>query len=249
LLEVTACAAAVRWIFEPELWRAASRRTRVSIVLGLASLLGVEATRRDHREAFLLVAVLASAAAFRFTRARRGGADWLALSWGLLLANFALGPLLRVPLHSSLLNGGDASLRGLEVWMRERSPKDALFLTPPEEPSLRLLGERSIVVDWKSPPALPNEVLEWYRRVGDVVGRSDVRGEKDLEGYARLDPARLEALRRRYGFDFAVIRREHTEPFAAYPRAFENGEFVVLRMNSGLTGGERATRGLDLAPD
>ncbi len=233
LLELTTSAAAVRWILEPELRRAATTGTKVTIGLGLTALLGIQAIRSDSREALVIAAALALSAGFHFTPARRGGSDILALLWGLLLANFAVGPLLRIPIHSSLLTSGDVSVSGLETWMRERSPKNALFLTPPDESTLRLLGERAIVVDWKNAPgAIPDEVLEWYRRLGDVVGREDVRGEGDLRGYERLDPARLEALERRYRFDFAVIRREHADRFRTYPRAFENAEFVVLRVDS-----------------
>lgn len=253
LFEITTSAAAVRWILEPELWRAATTGTKVTIGLGLAALLGIEAARNDKREALVLVGALALGAGFRFARARHAGEGLLTLLWGVLLINFAVGPLLRIPIHSSLTGDGSASLTSLQVWMRERTPKSALFLTPPSESTLRLLGERAIVVDWKNAPgAIPNEVLEWYRRIGDVIGQSDVRSDKDLEGYNRLDPARLETLRRRYGFDFAVIRRAHADSFRAYPRAFENAEFVVLRVDAGPPGsrtGSMPGEGLDLVPN
>jgi hypothetical protein len=115
--------------------------------------------------------------------------------------------------------------------MRERTPKQALFLTPPDDGSLRFFGERAIVVDWKGSPAVPREVLAWHRRIEDVAGGGHaVARVEELRGYDALDAARLERLRERYGFDYAVVRRGHEAAFSAYPRAFENAGYVVLKM-------------------
>jgi hypothetical protein len=154
----------------------------------------------------------------------------------LLLANSGVGPVRRTRIHSSLLVRPADARSELETWMRERSPKQALFLIPPDEDTLRFWGERAVVVDWKANPAIPSEVLEWYRRIGDVVGRRDVRGARDLDGYAELDTARLAALRTLYGFDFAIVRREHAAPFHAFTRAFENAHYVVLDAGPGAPG-------------
>lgn len=147
---------------------------------------------------------------------------------GVLLVNYALGPLARLRSHSNLLVTPPANARGeLEAWMRERSPKDALFLIPPEEEDLRFRGERAVVVDWKNVPSIPGEVLEWYRRICDVAGRR-VDVEADLAGYAALDAPRLAALRQRYGVDFAVVEREHAARLAGYASVYSNANYVVF---------------------
>lgn len=145
----------------------------------------------------------------------------------LVLLNYAVGSLARTPSHSNLFARDDGPLHGLETWMRERSPKDALFLIPPEEESLRFKGERAVVVDWKSSPSIPNEILEWYRRICDVAGRK-VERESDLAGYDELDPPRLEALRERYGVDFAVVMRKQAWRLPGYAAAYANSEYVVF---------------------
>jgi len=228
LLVLVASAAAVRLVLEPELLSRVTPGARATAAAGLALLLSTYVARGDARPA----AVLACAAVLCFTwsstRLRQASPLLLTALFGALLANFAVGPLTRIRSHSSLLNERPPELAGLETWMRERSPKQALFLTPPDEETLRFWGERAIVVDWKGAPALPHEVLEWYRRLGDVVGRRDVRGPDDLAGYAALDAARLETLRARYRVDFVVVRRAAAERLRGYPRAFENAGFVVL---------------------
>jgi len=152
---------------------------------------------------------------------------WVTAASALLLVNYAVGPLARIPEHSNLLAPRPTARSELETWMRERSPKDALFLIPPEEETLRFRGERAVVVDWKSIPSVPNEILEWYRRISDVAGRK-VEHEADLEGYDALDPERLEALRRRYGFDFVVVARPHAKNLAGYAARYSNAGYVVF---------------------
>jgi hypothetical protein len=115
----------------------------------------------------------------------------------------------------------------LYEWMRDKSPKDALFLTPPRAESMRFHGERAIVVDWKSNPVSPDEVMEWYKRLSDVLGHP-LRGWVDLDSYKSMDQARLEKLRGQYGLDFAVIHRGHEGAFHGFPVAYSNAAFTVL---------------------
>jgi hypothetical protein len=165
-------------------------------------------------------------------RVRERGPRWLTAGGLLLLVGFGAGPVSRYARHSTLLTSSRPEEHALYEWMRTKTPKDALFLTPPELEVVRLLGERAIVVDWKSPPGLPREVLEWYRRLEDITGRPGLSSEADLTGYASLDRERLARLRARYGFEFAVVRRGPAERLPGLVRVFENREFIVLRMPS-----------------
>ncbi len=163
----------------------------------------------------------------RLARATSGYPYVVTGACALLLVNYAEGPLVRMPSHSSLLTQRRDARSELESWMRERSPRDALFLIPPEEETLRLRGERAVVIDWKSVPSIPSQILEWYRRICDVAGR-EVQREADLANYARLDPPRLEALRRRYGVDFAVVERPDATKLTGYTPVYSNPGYVVF---------------------
>ncbi len=101
-------------------------------------------------------------------------------------------------------------MRGPEAdmyaWIRANTPKDAVFLTPPQLERFRLLGERAIVVDWKGSAYVPSELVEWYRRLEDVSGRKGFRRSDDLsDGYGDLDAARLDPLQKKYKFDYVVV--------------------------------------------
>jgi hypothetical protein len=90
------------------------------------------------------------------------------------------------------------------------------------------------VVDWKSCPFLPDEVLEWHQRMKDVTGRPGFAGSRDLEGYNSLDRTRLEALRLKYKLDYVVVRRGREAALGEHRVAHANGAFVVLDLHSAL---------------
>lgn len=129
--------------------------------------------------------------------------------------------------RSTLINGISKDEAELYAWMRS-TPKGARFLTPPDVEKMRYHGQRSIVVDWKSNPLIPGELLEWYKRLQDVTGRPSFAGGRDLDGYNSLDRARLDMLRARYGLDYVVVRRGREAALGALAVAHRNGTFVVL---------------------
>jgi hypothetical protein len=228
LLQSALAALAVRQALEPALWDELGARPRLYAKLAFVALVAAYVLRADARPAVELTLVVLGLVGCRALSRGDVRPSWLVVAFVALFANFAAGPLERVQAHSSLLTRPRDARRELETWMRERSPKQALFLIPPDEETLRFWGERAIVVDWKGVPGLPAEVLAWYRRMGDVLGERDVKSEADVARYAELDPPRLEALRRRYDFDFAVVRRAVASKFERYERAYENSAFVVL---------------------
>jgi hypothetical protein len=132
----------------------------------------------------------------------------------------------RLSHYSNVLSGGDSSVSELCQWEAAHTREDALFLTPPHEDDLRFLCRRSIVVDWKSPPALPGEILAWFERLEDVTGRRPFRTEADLAGYDQLDRARVALLEKRYGIDYVVVERGHELDLGVEP-AFSGRRFVV----------------------
>jgi len=132
---------------------------------------------------------------------------------------------------SSLLHEEQGSQADLSAWLRQSSPKDAIFLTPPDLQSLRYMGERAIVVDWKAVPLIPSELLGWYERLCDVTGRQ-VAGSGDLAGYNSLDSERLALIERKYHPDFLVVRRGNDHRFPELPVVYRNGGYAVLKLPS-----------------
>lgn len=133
--------------------------------------------------------------------------------------------------RSTLLTGMNRDEAELYEWMRS-TPKDARFLTPPDVEKMRYHGQRSIVVDWKSNPLIPGELLEWYKRLQDVTGRPGFAGGRDLEGYSSMDRARLDTLRARYGFDYVIVRRGREAALGPLRVAHRNNAFVVLDLTA-----------------
>jgi hypothetical protein len=118
-------------------------------------------------------------------------------------ASDKVGPALK---KSNLMAGGDKNLEKLCGWVAKNTSKDAVFLTPPDHESFRFQCERAIVVDWKSPPIVPKELLAWIQRIQDVTGKKRITGRRDLNGYGSLDEKALARLRARYHFDYIVVR-------------------------------------------
>ncbi|HEY4107354.1 MAG TPA: DUF6798 domain-containing protein [Polyangiaceae bacterium] len=135
----------------------------------------------------------------------------------------------RLRRYSNLLSGGDPAVTGLCNWVRAHTDRDAVLLTPPDEEALRLRCERAIVIDWKTAPAKPSEVLEWLRRIEAVTGQKPFRYERELSSYDELDAERVARLRARYGFDYVVTKRGH-EPNLSVAPLFTNQRFSVFRL-------------------
>ncbi|WP_437280964.1 DUF6798 domain-containing protein [Sorangium sp. So ce375] len=245
LLTALACAAAARVILEPSTGRRYDTTAMALIVGGLGALALHGSVQESARVPALATAVVAAAALSRLiyesaqrfapepglARARalwqRGGAlVGLAGALAVLLA-FLVPRLGDVGRSSNVLSGLRADEQSLFTWMQASTPVDAIFLTPPDNERMRYHGRRPIVVDWKSNPIVPGEVLEWVRRLEDVIGRK-LRSHRDLEGYSSLDEARVQALRQRYGVDYVVVRRGQEKELRKYKTAYSNGAFTVL---------------------
>jgi Dolichyl-phosphate-mannose-protein mannosyltransferase len=134
-------------------------------------------------------------------------------------------------LRRSTLLKDDEGRANLDLyrWLRESSPRDAIYLTPPDLDGARYLGQRAIVVDWKAVPLIPSELLVWYERLCDVTGRR-VGGTGDLAGYQAMDAERLALLEAKYHPNYLVLRRGGERRFASLPVVYQNGGFSVLKI-------------------
>jgi len=130
---------------------------------------------------------------------------------------------------STLLKEDGGRNDELYRWLREKSPKDAIYLTPPDLEGARFLGQRAIVVDWKAVPLIPTELLEWYARLCDVTGR-EVKGSGDMAGYRSIDPERLALIVSKYHPDYMVLRRGDERRFENLPVVYQNSGYSVLKI-------------------
>jgi len=151
----------------------------------------------------------------------------LVLSLG-FMSHQAAGELAAVPGNSGLLRDGGAKTDDLLKWMREATPIDAVFLTPPDVDTFRFYGQRAIVVDWKSTPMVPGELVEWLRRLSDVCGQP-IESRRDLRGYRDLDREHLDHLKAKYRLSYAVVSRGD-ERRLGYPTVFKNHRYAVVKL-------------------
>jgi hypothetical protein len=251
LLQILACAGVLDLFLDPSSPQRKGVFGPALLFGGLGFLAMYQGDRGRPELAYLVLPVAAFAAVAKLlsvttdTLAPPKWSQRFAASWrrnGPTIAFFAaLGAALPITIdqmshikeRSSLLNGGVAREEAeLYAWMRDHTPKDALFLTPPDVEKMRYHGQRAIVVDWKSNPIVPGEVLEWYRRLQDVTGRPSFSGGRDLDGYNQMDKARLELLKTRYGLDYAIVRKGREAGLGGYRTVHQNGWFTVLDLHS-----------------
>jgi hypothetical protein len=94
-------------------------------------------------------------------------------------------------------------------WIRDNTPKDALFLADPRLASLYVTAERGMLVSWKHFPQNEGDVREWHDRL--VVlnrGRPIIHGPSGMpkdeirKAFESLPLEHAEDLASRYGLDF-----------------------------------------------
>jgi hypothetical protein len=115
----------------------------------------------------------------------------------------------------------------LYEWARTTTPVDAVFLTPPSLSGFRLLARRAIVVDLKSPPLVPDELVEWYRRLCRVVDEPDLRDAAETDRLWRAaSKAVLLARAKELGADYLVLDRRAETTDTVYA----SSKFAVYRV-------------------
>ncbi len=110
----------------------------------------------------------------------------------------------------------DAPEAVMEAWVREHTPVNAVFATPPALSSFRTGAQRAIVVNHKAFPYRDADIAVWFDRLLDMAPislpeRTDATLMAALDAaYDTLTPAQLAERADRYGFDYAV----RTSPWA-----------------------------------
>jgi hypothetical protein len=115
----------------------------------------------------------------------------------------------------------------LYEWARTTTPPDAVFLTPPRMSGFRLFARRAIVVDLKSPPLVPDELVEWYRRLCRVTGEAHVHDVQQANRLWNAAPkAVLLARARELGADYLVLDRRPDTAETVYA----SSQYAVYRV-------------------
>jgi hypothetical protein len=231
--------AVIRAIAEPSAVRRLTPATLAAGMTGLALLFFAFAKDKDRWPILLVgivsLAVVAQVVGLARRRWRLGGASiprWASMATVFAVSLLGFGSVTRERLEklkpeSNLLRGADTMDAELYRFMRNDTPVDSVFLTPPNVEGMRYLGQRGIVVDWKASPIVPSEFMVWVDRLRDVTGHPAFRGAGDLKGYDTLDARRLEFLREKYRVDYAVVRRGR-EAVLQKPPVFSNSRWAVV---------------------
>jgi hypothetical protein len=135
---------------------------------------------------------------------------------------------------------GDSAWVRCQMWARDHTPRDAVFVTPPHLwwlylPDWRVHSERSTVVTLSELLEIafaPEYAPVWRERFEALVPGAQARFAGDYfanarltgEVYRGLPTNRLLEVARRYGASFAVVERPSPHPL---PVAWENEGFVV----------------------
>lgn len=98
-------------------------------------------------------------------------------------------------------------------WIRDHTPREAVFLVPPDEQEFRLRAQRAIVVNYKCVPQLSGELPAWRERLQQIL-MIDLRElprpfERTLaeirRRYETREPAHLEKVARLYDARYVLV--------------------------------------------
>ena len=120
--------------------------------------------------------------------------------------------------------------------LKDATPQDAVFLTPPYMAGLQLVAQRAEVANWKCTPMVERELVDWKRRLDDLAGAQDLRCEgwqwcasALAGGYARLSEDDFRRLAAKYGAQYVVTAKpeHHLHGFEEVLRLYD---FVLYRI-------------------
>jgi hypothetical protein len=121
-------------------------------------------------------------------------------------------------------------------WIKEQTPVDGLFITPPGNNGFTSLSDRSCIADTKNNPDGALHLDEWFRRLKDLSGGRlpegrgfDNRGLIN-QAYDALTPEQLIDISKKYRADYAVISSGKQVPFTAL---YRNQRYQVVKIPNG----------------
>ena len=204
-----------------------ARRTLAAVIGAAVVIFEALHLTGDHLYTAALGIVAAVALAARWLRLRTPALVLAIATCGIALAT-QRDTLVDSPLFDPKCVGDDCVLID---WVKTKTPVDAVFLVPPYMDWFRLLGERAVVADTKSPPLYPDELVEWYRRLCAMVDAPDMATHEAVEArWDTLTADPLLAAARRFAVDYVLLYKQRSPARLAQPVAFENAGYVVYRV-------------------
>jgi hypothetical protein len=107
-------------------------------------------------------------------------------------------------------------------WARDpaNTPRDAIFIVPPQEQVFRLYAQRAIVVNLKGVPQLSSELKVWRQRLVDVLdddplkfaARFDETLKLIHQRYESLPPQHFTTVAKRYNAPYLILEHEISDP-------------------------------------
>jgi hypothetical protein len=119
------------------------------------------------------------------------------------------------------------------LWIRENTPNDARFLTPPGIEGFTYLSNRSNIGEFKINPDGAQYLAQWYERLRDLAGGTlpNEKGFANIpllnRGYASLGQEQLLGLRDKYEAGFALLPKSSQVNFEI---VFENNGYKIVKL-------------------
>jgi hypothetical protein len=114
----------------------------------------------------------------------------------------------------------------------EHTPVDALLVVPPQFGLLRIIGERALVVDFKSIPFQDVQMREWRERMrsvyGDVEGGGFAAAAALEENYRMVTDEHLLMLAGRFGASHALL---YAKTRTSLPVLYENDSYRLVGLS------------------
>jgi hypothetical protein len=117
-------------------------------------------------------------------------------------------------------------------WIGERTPADAVFITPREQQTFKWYAGRAEVANWKDVPQDARGLIEWQRRLDEIYPSDREHHRHDLAAFSDRE---LVELAQKYGARYIVIDHTRSGRRIGLPRVYpllveENRSFEVFRM-------------------
>lgn len=138
--------------------------------------------------------------------------------------------LQKVPRSFKLMSELDADATMMLQYMRQNTPEDAVFLTPPFWGQTRLVAERAIVADFKAFPFGDTAMLSWYHRIKDCYGGNDPDKLKMSEldnNYKTMNDTKLNQMSALYNVSYAVL---YNESETASEPVYMNDKYKLIQL-------------------
>ena len=170
--------------------------------------------------------------------------DWKRRGWAATLALLAVtvglaaadvgrpGAMWRVDEHRQ------TDLYRVETWIRENTPRDALFLVPPSTTTFRSHALRSVAINFKPTTFRDDAMHQWLadlRAVAPVPlpARDGGAWRSALDSaYFSHTPAEWDALAARFGADYALLDRTASRTPPTGGPVFQAGPWAVYRLTA-----------------